>query len=65
MPAPPNSSSTVRPSTPTSPSFFHRSAGNSLSWSIAAARGAISFAVKRRTMSRSASISSPSSKSMP
>ena len=46
MPAPPYSSVTVTPSSPTEPSFGHRSAGNSLAASIAAARGAISSAAK-------------------
>ena len=53
------------PCRPRSPSFFHRSAGNRLSWSIAAARGAISSAAKLRTVSRSISMVSPRSKLRP
>src|SRR5512134_3775539 len=49
------------PSTPRAPSLRHRSAGNSLVSSICAARGAISFAVKSRTESRSMSMVSPCS----
>src|SRR4029453_9117482 len=53
------------PCRPRSPSFFHRSAGNRLSWSICAARGAISSAAKLRTVSRSISMVSPRSKPRP
>jgi leucine dehydrogenase len=53
---------TVIPSRPSAPSFGHRSAGKRLSWSICAARGAISASAKRRTASRNASSSSPSGK---
>ena len=49
MPAPPSSSGTVMPSRPSAPSFCQRSAGKALSASMAAARGAISTAAKRRT----------------
>src|SRR5258708_16343928 len=46
------------PSSPSSPSFFHMSAGNSLLASISAARGASSASHMRFTVSRSASKSS-------
>ena len=46
-------SSTVTPSSPRSPIFFHRSIGTSFAWSIAAARGAISVAARLRTEGRS------------
>src|SRR5690606_9190325 len=62
MSLPPYSPGTVRPSRPISPSLGHRSCGNALSWSIAAARVAISACAKRLTASRSASMSSPSGK---
>src|SRR5690606_24081693 len=62
MSLPPYSPGTVRPSRPISPSFGHSSCGNALSWSMAAARGAISACAKRLTASRSASMSSPSGK---
>src|ERR1700712_5290349 len=65
MPAPPYSSSTVTPSTPRSPSLRQRSAGNSLSRSIAAARGAISTAANASTVLRSMSAVSPRSKFRP
>src|SRR5580698_3028009 len=65
MPAPPYSSSTVIPSTPRSPNLRHRSAGNALSLSIAAARGAISSAAKASTEVRSMSAVSPRSKLRP
>src|SRR3954468_22402430 len=50
------------PCSPRSPSFGHRSRGNWLVLSISAARGAISFAEKSRTVSRIASAVSPRSK---
>src|SRR3954447_1170856 len=50
------------PSRPSAPSSFHRCFGNSLERSISAARGAIFSCAKRRTMSRSASMSSPCAK---
>src|SRR5262245_25762761 len=59
MPEPPNSGSTVMPSRPSPPSSAQSSAGNSLLRSISAAIGAMRSRAKRRTMSRSASISSP------
>ncbi|MNZ51678.1 hypothetical protein D3C78_695000 [compost metagenome] len=62
MPAPPYSSGTVMPSRPISPNFFHMSAGNRLSWSMAAARGASSLVTKARTWSRSMSMVSPRAK---
>src|SRR6185437_110937 len=62
-PAPPQASSTVMPSRPMPPSFTHRSAGNTLSRSMSAARGAISPDANLRTDARSMSIVSPSSKS--
>ena len=65
MPAPPYSSSTVMPSTPRSPNLRHRSIGNALSRSIAAARGAISSAAKASTVARSMSAASPRSKFRP
>ena len=58
MPDPPNSSGTVMPSSPSSPSLSQRSAGNSLLLSISAARGAISSAANRCTVSRNRSRSS-------
>src|SRR5690606_19314399 len=60
MSLPPYSPGTVIPSRPISPSLGHRSWGKALSWSMASARGAISASAKRRTASRSASMSSPS-----
>ena len=63
MLVPPYSSSTVMPCRPRSPSFFHRSAGNSFFWSTSAARGAISSAAKDCTVSRSISMVSPRWKS--
>ena len=65
MLAPPYSSGTVMPSTPSSPILRHRSIGNWSLRSISAARGAISASANARTASRSASISSPSWKSSP
>src|SRR5688572_11164838 len=62
MSLPPYSPGTVSPSRPISPSFGQRSCGKTLSWSICAARGAISASAKRRTASRRASMSSPSGK---
>ena len=59
MLVPPYSSSTVMPRSPSAPIFGHRSIGNSLERSISAARGAISFAAKSRTVWRSISIVSP------
>ena len=59
MSVPPYSSLTVMPCTPRSPSFFHRSAGNSFTRSISAARGAISAAQKDCSVSRRASMVSP------
>src|SRR5512146_2576973 len=53
------------PSTPRSPSLRQRSAGNSFSRSIAAARGAISRFAKLLTVWRSSSPVSPRSKSSP
>jgi hypothetical protein len=53
----------VMPSRPMSPNFFHRSAGNSLTRSISAARGAISASAKALTASRSMLMSSPRPKS--
>src|SRR5581483_9547672 len=47
------------PSSPSAPSFPHRSPGNWLERSISAARGAISAAAKSRTLARSISTSSP------
>src|SRR5262245_9248393 len=58
--APPYSSDTVMPSTPSSPILRHRSMGNWSLRSISAARGAISACAKAVTASRSASTSSPS-----
>src|SRR5574343_1218170 len=57
------SSPAVMPSRPMSPTFFHRSAGNSLTRSISAARGAISASAKAFTASRSMLMSSPRPKS--
>src|SRR4051794_27566142 len=65
MLAPPYSSDTVMPSTPTSPILRHRSIGNRSLRSISAARGAISACANSRTAWRSASISSPSWKFRP
>src|SRR5690349_4297782 len=65
MLAPPYSSGTVMPSTPTSPILRHRSIGNWSLRSISAARGAISVCANARTASRSASTSSPSWKFRP
>src|SRR5665647_1820635 len=65
MLAPPYSSPTVMPSTPSAPIFCHRSIGNWSLWSIWAARGAISLWANSRTASRSASMSSPSWKLSP
>src|SRR6476620_3395366 len=62
MSLPPYSPGTVMPSRPSSPSLGHRSCGKTFSSSIFAARGAISASAKRRTVSRSASMSSPSEK---
>src|SRR6185312_13255609 len=59
-PLPPYSSGMVTPSSPISPNFFHRSAGNRLSRSTLSARGAISFSANPCTDSRSRSMSSPS-----
>src|SRR5439155_2083303 len=53
------------PCRPRSPSLRHRSAGNRLSRSIAAARGAISAAANALTLSRSISMVSPSAKLSP
>src|SRR5687768_11125967 len=63
--APPYSSGTVTPRTPSSPILRHRSIGNLSLRSISAARGAISAWAKLRTASRNASMSSPSWKSRP
>src|SRR5262245_51670939 len=63
MPAPPSSSSTVTPSTPSWPSSGHRSRGNWLVRSISSARGASRSDAKLRTVSRSMSAASPRSKS--
>ena len=65
MLAPPYSSGTVMPSTPSSPILRHRSIGNWSLRSISPARGAISASAKARTASRSASMSSPSWKFRP
>src|SRR3954468_4890344 len=65
MLAPPYSSATVMPSTPSSPIFSHRSIGNWSLRSISAARGAISAWANACTASRSASMSSPSMKFRP
>src|SRR2546425_12297170 len=65
MLAPPYSSETVMPSTPSSPILRHRSIGNWSLRSISVARGAISASAKLRTASRSASTSSPSMKFKP
>src|SRR4051794_12849393 len=65
MPAPPYSSPTVMPSTPSAPILRHKSIGNWSERSISAARGAISACAKSRTASRSASTSSPSWKFSP
>src|SRR5881392_2834841 len=62
MSLPPYSPGTVMPSKPSSPSLPHRSCGKTLSWSICAARGAISASANRRTASRRASRSSPKGK---
>src|SRR6476620_1134994 len=62
MSLPPSSPGTVRPSRPIWPSLGHRSCGKTFSSSIFAARGAISASAKRRTVSRSASRSSPNEK---
>src|SRR5512141_344537 len=65
MAAPPYCSSTVMPSTPSLPRLRHKSLGNSLARSRAAARGAISRAAKLATVSRRIAIVSPSPKSRP
>src|SRR3954470_21544895 len=65
MLAPPYSSGTVMPSTPTSPILRHRSMGNWSLRSISAARGAISACANSCTASRNASISSPNWKFRP
>src|SRR5919108_3601449 len=49
------------PRSPSAPSLRHKSAGNSFERSISSARGAISFAAKSRTDSRSMSMVSPCS----
>ena len=51
------------PSRPCAPSFGHSSRGNSLLRSMAAARGAISCAAKRRTCRRISSSSGPAGRS--
>src|ERR1700730_14302840 len=61
-PAPPYSSSTVMPCTPSSPRRGHSLRGNWLLLSISAASGAISAALKARTLARSWSAVSPSPK---
>src|SRR6478609_3802029 len=65
MLAPPNSSGTVMPRTPSSPILRQRSMGNWSLRSISAARGAISLWAKSCTALRSASRSSPRPKSRP
>ena len=65
MSAPPKSSSTVIPCSPSAPSSSHRSRGNSLVASISLARGAILDCANRWTVSLSASISSPRAKLIP
>src|SRR3954464_7098619 len=65
MLAPPYSSGTVMPSTPSSPILRHRSIGNWSLRSMSAARGAISLSANERTASRNASMSSPSWKFRP
>jgi hypothetical protein len=65
MPAPPYSSDAVTPSTPSAPILGHRSIGNALSRSMAAARGAISSAANASTVARSMSALSPRSKLSP
>ena len=61
MPAPPNSSSTVTPKSPSSPSSRQIPGGKSLLLSISAASGLIRACAKRCTISRSAPTSSPRS----
>src|SRR4051794_21448377 len=64
MPAPPYSSATVIPSTPSLPIFGHKSIGKSLDLSMLAARGLISSVANASTLSRSMSALSPRSKLM-
>src|SRR5215469_2344538 len=63
MPAPPYSSSTVMPCSPSAPSSGHSSIGKRSVRSISAASGAIRSSAKSRTVVRSMSISGPRSKS--
>src|SRR5215471_20223573 len=63
MPAPPYSSSTVMPCSPSAPSSGHSSIGKRSVRSISAASGAIRSSAKSRTVVRSMSISDPRSKS--
>src|SRR5690606_15404983 len=62
MPEPPKSGSAVMPSRPSAPISCQRCMGNSLERSVSAASGAMRSCAKRRTVSRSASMSASSPK---